>query len=407
LRLLAVAPSAFPPLIAILAWIALVPGSRGLGAIVAVHALVNAGLVAVVIERVAIAKIGGMAELALVEGASRSAFWLRGALRLLAPDMAAVGLFVFAACFASFAIPLALGGARAATLELAVFARLRAAGDLRGAVEAATVQTFFILGMAWLLGSLFGSPRPLTAGRRALRLDLLAWAPGVVVLAVPGALLFAALAKGVAAGLGPFLANSALRAELPRLFAGSFAASVGAGLACAFAWLALAFARPRGAARRALVGYAAPSATLTGFALWLLLPAGDGWALAKIALGSALLVAPALYRLEWDSRLESLRAQFRAAEALGASDALIFARVALPQLWRPACVLAGLAAFWTWGDFALSAIVADRHVSIGMASSALLDAYRVDQAMVAAALALAGGAATFLLFLGAGYVDRA
>ena len=403
LRLTALAPCAFPPLAAILTWLTIAPGVRGFAAIVGTHALLNSGLAAVAIEQAARAKVGGMVELALAEGASRMDFFRRGAWPLLKGDLCSIGLFVFAVCFVSFAVPLTLGGVRAATLEVVIFERARIAGDLPGALAAALVQTLFVFAAAFLLRG----PVPFSAAPSRARFDLLSWCPGLAVAVLPFAALAGALVPGAFAGAGALMADASLRADLARLMAGSATAAVACGLSCVLVWMTIAFARPSGLARRALVGYAAPSATLTGLALLLTLPGGPGWGLAKIALGCALLAAPALHRLRWDQCMEDLAGQVTAARALGAGPGLIFARVTLPQLWRPAFWLGGLAAFWAWGDFALSSIVTERRSTIAMSAAALMDSYRLDAASALVVLTLIGGAATLALFWGVGHVGRA
>ena len=402
-RAAAIAPSAAPPLAAILTWLAIFPRLRGIGAVVCVHAAMNGGLAAAALARAANDKIGGMAELALLEGASRRSFWRRAAVPALAPELATVFLFAFATAFSSFAIPLALGGARAATLEILIYERVRSLGDLRGGLQIAALQTFFVLGIAFAIGPARGSAER----ARPAALGALGWAPGLAAIWLPALALFAAFAAGVPSGLRQVAREPELVRALPRLAAGSMAVGIGAGLFAIAAFFALAFARAKGMARRLFAGYAAPSATLTGIALWLCAPNGPAWALVKIAIGVALLATPALNRLEWDGRLQRLEPQLTIARLLGASDGQAFWRISAPQLWPEACALAGLVSFWAWGDFALSSIATETRPTLAMAAAGLMDAYRIDGAMALDALALTGGAVTYFLFRSAGNVDRA
>lgn len=399
----ALLPSAAPALLAILTWSSIAPGIRGIGAVIAVNATMFGGAVAVAIESAMRSKLVGMAELSLCEGASRRSFWVKGALPALASDLRAVWLFAFAACFASFSVPLALGGASAASLEVVAFQRARVSGDLAGAVAAAVLQTLFILLI--VVWSPIGFSTPVSSGR-ASRLRVAAWAPGAVLVALPGIALAASLARSAVIGLGEIRANPELSSGLWKYALGSFASAGAAGLLVILFFFGLAFVRPEGTARRLLLGYAVPSATAAGLALWFWLPTGGAWSIGKIALGSALVFAPALNRLRWDAALQGLAPQAAVARALGASDGAIFLRVTLPQLWETAFSLGGLAAFWAWGEFALASIVSDRRTTLAMAASAMMNSYRLDAAFAVLAMALAGGGFTYLLFAGVGRVGR-
>jgi thiamine transport system permease protein len=76
----------------------------------------------------------------------------------------------------------------------------------------------------------------------------------------------------------------------------------------------------------------------------------------------------------------------------------------LPQLVRPACFVAGLSSLWAWGDFALSRVIAERDVTLGMTIQSLMSGYRLEIATFLVWILLFGGAATFFLFEGAGRV---
>ena len=400
-RWAALMPSAAPPVATVLTWMRLFPGVRGFGAVVGAHALIASGLVAIAIERAVRAKISGAAELALVEGCGRAQFWLRAVLPTLRGDAATIALFVFAACFSSLAVPLTLGGPSAATLDVLVSQRAMMSNDWSGALGVGIIQILFILAASALIPS-----AAQTQAARPARLDLVAWAPGAAFAVLPAILLAGALTPSAWRGALALRDDALLRSGIGRMAAASFCASVFAALACIAILLALACARPCPFARRALVGYATPSAALIGLALLATFPGGAGWGLTKIALGSALLIAPALYRLQWDSLTQGLSGQVAAAQCCGASGLTIFSRVLLPTLWRPACALGGLAALWTWGEFAMSSIASEKRLTLAQAAAGLLDSYRMDAAAALIVLAMVGGAITYLLVAGAGYVDR-
>ena len=110
---LALLPNLVPVLLLILAALKFLPGARGFWGIILLHVLLNQGLVSVAVVDLLRQRVGGLAELARVEGTTRTMFFWRAVLPILKSDLLSLGLFVFALSFSSFAIPLIIG-ARAA-----------------------------------------------------------------------------------------------------------------------------------------------------------------------------------------------------------------------------------------------------------------------------------------------------
>ena len=400
LEILAVMPNAVPVLILLLAVMKIFPWARGVAGIVFVHVLLNAGLLSVALAQAMREKLGGFAELAWVEGASRRRFLARVALPLLKADLALMFFFVFAICFASFAVPLAIGGSRATTVEVLIYEKIRISGDWSEAIGLALLQTLAILAFAWFLRA----AKSISLAAREVALPLMQNRFGLAVAIFPCAILLLGLFDGVIDGTRQVLAMAPLIADLPALVAGSIVVGFGAGGCTVLLLLAIAYVRPAGAFRAALSGYAAPSSVLVGFAL---LIAWRELGLAtyfKIALGVALLTVPSFQRFRWDTRLGSLEGQVTTARTLGASAWQIYARVIFPQVIRPAMFLGGLAALWAWGDFALSSVVAERSLTLAMAARGLMDTYRLEAATFLIWLVILGGFATFAVFIGVGRV---
>jgi thiamine transport system permease protein len=217
-------------------------------------------------------------------------------------------------------------------------------------------------------------------------------------------LMIASLCDSFFSGLHHALELDVLWQEMPSLLYGSSAVALGSGFLVMALLLAIAYLNPTGALRRFLIGYAAPSAALTGFALLIVWRESGDATFAKIALGLALTTVPAFYRLRWDSVLQTLAGQRLVAVTMGASRQLVFRRVIFPQVIRPAAAIAGLTAMWAWGDFALSSVIAERTVTVGMQVQALIDSYRLDVATVLVWILILGGAVTYAFFIGVGRV---
>ncbi|RLE31436.1 iron ABC transporter permease [Candidatus Acetothermia bacterium] len=102
----------------------------------------------------------------------------------LLPAVLSAFSLVFVFCFLSFAIPLALGGARYATVEVGVYMYARALGDTPRAAALALVEICISLGLTYLYlrgGGLFlardGGGRPLSRVRFPSRPAHLLWLP--------------------------------------------------------------------------------------------------------------------------------------------------------------------------------------------------------------------------------------
>jgi thiamine transport system permease protein len=397
-ELFSLLPNAAPVILLLLATFKFLPMARGLSGIVLVHTLLNAGLVSVSTLYLFKNRIGGMAELAWVEGASRSRFFFRGVVPYLRSELSLVWFFVFAICFSSFAVPLMVGGARATTVEVLIYQKIRITGDWGQALALAGFQAVVIFALTWFLRS---RSSPAVVPRRT-GLPLLGSAWGLPLAFAPGVLIVAGLFDEIAVGFRKLAAMETLVAELPALIAGSSFVAFGTGGVVAALLLVIAYLNPSGAARKLLLGYAAPSSVLMGFAV-LIAWRTTGWAsYVKIIIGLSLVTVPALYRLRWDGLLESLQGQRVVGVTLGAGEGLIFRRIVLPQVTKSAFWIGGLSAIWAWGDFALSSVVAERSITLAMVVQGLMGSYRLEAATALIWFLILGAGITFVAFVGIG-----
>ncbi|HRO67795.1 MAG TPA: ABC transporter permease subunit, partial [Pseudobdellovibrionaceae bacterium] len=97
--------------------------------------------------------------------------------------------------------------------------------------------------------------------------------------------------------------------------------------------------------------------------------------------------------------------QKQVAESLGASELAIWRQVLLPQLAPSVSTLAGIAAVWGCGDFAISKLIASRDLTLGMMTETLISSgYRLGLATVLSAVLLVASLLCFLVMKGLGYV---
>ncbi|MES2965196.1 MAG: hypothetical protein V4760_15020 [Bdellovibrionota bacterium] len=395
-------PNVAPVLVFILAMFRFAPSLKGFAGVVVAHALLNVGLVSVALTRAIQDKLSGMADLAWIEGAGRIRFLRRVAIPLLRGEILALFLFVFAICFASFAVPMMIGGTRGTTIETLIWQKIRLGGDWSSAIGLSILQFAFLMALAFLLGR---EPATPIAGARSGQ-RILSWAGGVPFLLAPTVFILLTLLENPFAGLSQLGAGSAHSfSELvaDKLVASFFVSFLSGSLIVGLL-MTIAYLDPRGVTRRLLLGAVAPSAVITGFAILFLWRETGTATLIKISIGLALVATPAFYRLRWDGVLSSLRGQRSIAETLGASRSLIFRKIVWPQTIGAACFVAGLASLWAWGDFALSRVVAEGDVTLALIVQSLMESYRLELALTLVWILILGSAVTFFIFEGAGRV---
>ncbi|MCX7750213.1 MAG: iron ABC transporter permease [Candidatus Bipolaricaulota bacterium] len=392
--------------------------------IVLAHAFYNAPVVARFVHASWEAQDPSQVEAARVLGAGRLRAFLTVTLPGLVPGLLSACALVFLLCTLSFAIPLALGGAQYATIEVGVYHRARVEVDLPGAAALALVVLAFSLLLTYLYLRGGGLVQARTAREREQpavplldrkRPGRLLW----VLYLLPAALLFLGPIGAVVAdsflrpapgGRSPTLHwyGIALSADpTPFLGAsplGSILTSLGVALAAAGGALALGLAvvaalrRLRSRALETLL--MAPlgvSSVVLGLALLLafrrpplsLLPSGP----LPLAVAHVLLTYPFVVRAVgplWESLDPHLA---EAARTLGASRLRAFLTVELPLL-RPGLLLAGALAFsLSLGEMTAAAMLARPGVNtIPLAIYQFLSARRFGAASAMATLLMAATA---------------
>ncbi len=390
-------PNMVPPLflvLSLLSWVT--PWAAfpyGLGAVIFAHVLLNAGLVAVSLDRLLHSRAGLMAETAWVMGASRTRFWLQVAWPLLRLDVACIFLFVFSLCFTSFSIPLVLGGEHKTTLEVAIYDILRMEGRWDKAVILAALQSVMLFVMALVLPHAFFPAKPV---RRALPfLALKGWR---LIVFVPAAVILGGWLAGLTG-----TAKAALEPDLPWVdaFLTTLALGLAAGLLHLILFLVTAYVLPHARLTRFLNGYLAPSSVITAFALLLLPGEGITIAFAKLVVALTLISFPLLYRWIVHSALAALGEQVSVARSLGADWRMILFEIVWPQVAGQVLRACGLAALWAAGDFAVSGVIAGDLNTVPLLMESLLGNYRIETAQLLMFPLLFAGLGLYGLFVGA------
>lgn len=376
------------------------PFPMGLPGIILVHTLMNWGMVAVLAARLFEQRLGGMAELALIEGVSFWKFLRQVFFPLLWKDLSYLWLLVFAICFSSFSVPLVVGGGRGTTVEVLIYERIRFSSDWSEAVLLAVLQTVFLLMLSWVLIS--SGSRPLTQLRN---LSLLRMRTGVAAILIFTTVFISGYLEGLPEGFERLHELKDLVGEIAWAACGTFVLCLLAGSFSLILLMGLAGLMPSRWLSTFLTGYTAPSSALAGFALMALGPNGGAWPLVKIPIALVLIFLPALWRMGWQRQIESIEGQKQVAQTLGASDWQIWRRIVVPQLAPQAGTMAGIASVWAGGDFAISRLMASTDLTLGMMTETLISSgYRLGLATWMSLLLLFVVVISFLLFKGIGYV---
>lgn len=396
-------PTWIPPLFVILAVLSVVTSLAqfpfGLPGVIFIHALMNTGFVAVAVARLVRARLGGQAELAYVEGAKRWAFLRWGLWPQLRRELGLIALVVFGLCFTSFSVPLIVGGVRATTLEIYIYQALHSGHQFEVAVGVGLVQMLILSILAWGVGS-----SSTTRSRAVANLNL---------IGLHGALLVPlTISFGLMVGSGwhwpqgwaEFKAWPELQAEFFPALLRSLLLSLGVGGGVILLLLLTAVVSPHAGLRRWLLGYSMPSTVLMGLALMTVGPVAGPWVLAKVGLGLTLLFFPPLYRWLGDGSLHALESQVGVARTLGATWGQILGRIVVPQWSRDLGLMAGLAALWTSGDFALTGLLTYQDLTAALVVDDVLSSYRLELATWLMMPVLGVGLSAGVFFWGVGYV---
>lgn len=402
LEVLCLLPNFLPPLFTLLSILNLVdPFPMGLVGITIVHTMMNFGLVAVMLAHTIEKKVGGLAELAYVEGASKFLFLRKAFWPLLKKDLFLLFLFVFVVCFGSFAVPLIVGGGRGTTIEVLIYEKIRLSNNWSQAVFLALLQSAFIFAV-----SLFAVGERGLQTERVFNLTVLRRPSGIVVLIALMALGFLGYTQGLIDGLHQVSAFYELQSPLIWNFFGTLSLGLSVGVLSFISLFAIAYCWPKAWFAKFLRGYMAPSTALCCFAFLMFGSNESFWPYLKIPLAFNLLCLGSFYRMGWEGVLNSLETQMAVAGTLGAGPAQIFRRILLPQIASRAALIAGIASVWACGDFAVSRILADQDISLAMMTETLMSSYRLGLASVLSLSLIICGAICFFTMIGVGHVLR-
>ncbi len=382
------APNLIPPLFIILSLFSFTQvfslPHQGLFWVVALHALINAGLVAVAIHTYFLLDIQSRLEIARVLGANPFYRFTRVGLPLAIPILIPTYFLVFAICLVSFSIPFVLSGGKVTSLEVHIFRLVRSEGNWGMALVYSMIQALsvFILAMLVWLNRRSDSREIRIDNYKARLSSLWQW-----VALVPILLLTVFWLKDLGALIigGEFIQNLAeLWNSLPILHAllNSLILFLLVFIFEILLCFLVLYKSYSSIIDRFFMSYIAPSVAILGFSLSLLPGSSEFSFLLKTAICFTLLTFPLLFRWLVLGKWRTLNPQVLVARTLGAKEDQAFWHITWPQLKKPCYLLALMASLWSLGDFAVSSFFLNAEPTLALLVINLLNSYRLEQASI-------------------------
>lgn len=369
--------------------------------IVLIQGFIYSGLVAVAFSQIIQGKLGRLAELSLVEGASFWQFIYTGLISYLKKDLLHIWLFVFGIALSSFSIPLLVGGVMGTNLEVLIYEKIVLIGDWNQGLALSLLQ-FFLL----IIFSMLVRDQRFTVSKTSHNMNLI-HKPWLAILFV--GLTFSLLLSPLLSlkpGLSQLQTAGFTQPEITELFIQTLVVAFTGVFAVVLGGLLLSLSFASRWTTKILRVYSSPSLVLLGFVFLISPILRDLDFHAKIAFAFFWLAMPSLYRWGLASFAESLKLQMETAQVMGAGWAQIWRAIVVPQITPTLFKMGGLAAIWAAGDFALLGFLSSHEVNLSLASKLLLNSYRIHGAMVLSLGALAVGLFCYLLISGVAGVGR-
>jgi thiamine transport system permease protein len=296
---------------------------------------------------------------------------------------------------------LIVGGGRGTTLEVLIYEKIRLSNEWSGAVFLSLAQSIFIFLISLLLRNNYRKIEVKNSNLKLVTSPL-----ALVFISVFIMLYFIGYLDGLLAGIKMISTFYEFQSGIFWSFLGSLAIGLTVGGVSFLGLMAIAFSWPKLWFAQFLRGYLGPSTSLACFAFLILGPNGGVFSFLKIPVVITLLSLCNLVRLGWLNEMNTLDSQIEVATTMGASPRQIFREITFPQIAERAGILSGIASVWACGDFAVSRILANKDVSLGMMTETLMSSYRLNQACVMSLLIIIVGLMCYLFCIGGSRVLR-
>jgi thiamine transport system permease protein len=398
-NLICLVPSFLPSLFFVTAILQIVrPFPFGLTGIILIHTLSYVGLVALLLHSIIENKFYSLSEQAYLEGASQFHF-LKAVVKNMSFEIFMIFIFLFVQFFTSFSVPLLVGMKRL-TLETLIYEKIRTTGDLSGAMLISLFESVFVV---FIL--IFYRPNMNLDVSTGRNLQILSRKSGLYVLLLPVCLFVAGSLLGSSVGLHQLLIIENRWSVFFPLVIKSVGISLLSGLFLFLCLGLIAYSYKNKYFDKFLLSFIPLSTILIALSLLLVhLHFGFMEQDIKVVLAMSILLLPVLYRFELKTKLYALESQMEVASLMGASGFLSFTKIVFPQIFPSLLFLAGLGAFWTIGDFAISQIIYGKDITLALYIQSLVGSYKLELANLLMLVLMVLGLFVFLIFREMKYV---
>lgn len=387
-------PSFLPALFFVTAILQIIkPFPFGLAGIVFIHVLTYVGLAALFYQSVLQNKFQKLSELALIEGATKRQFFF-AVLKNIPYETLMIFLFLFVQFFTSFSVPL-LVGHQSLTIETLIYEKIRSEGSLSHAAMISFFESLFIM----ILLLFYRAQRGLSTLQSYEKIRLLNYRPALVIVTIPVVIYVLGSLIGSSIGIQQLLKNRDLFDQTFPLILKSVILSLLTGITLVIALSAITYTYKNRFLDKFLLSFIPLSTVLIGLSFLLVnVQLGYFEKDVKFLLAMLIIFLPVLYRYQLKARLYELESQIEVASLMGSTRFLTFKKIVFPQVFPTILFLAGLGAFWSIGDFAISQIIYGKDVTLALFIQNLVGSYRLELANILIFVLLILGLLIFMMF---------
>lgn len=396
-------PGFIPPLLLVLSLMQItgkiIPFPFGLPALIIAQTLSYTGLCAVALSRLLLKEAPHLSEWAYLHGSSTSLFLKKLLKSILLKDIKILFALVFSSCFTSLSFPLLTAGSSFFSLEFFIYEHLKNPQLWPQALSLILFQSFFIFLICW---KIFSKSFISDSSFSYKKIYLL---PKSSFMIIPLFILFLSLG-----GLFLIPEKKAFLKLLPlsplilSASLNSLILSLGAGLLNLFLLILTSLSFQNTKTRKFISSFMPPGISFMGFALLIIPFYGRFFVLIKWILGLSLLIFPWIYRFRGERALDRLSHQVETARFLGAGWSLTFREILWPQTRNIFFLCAGIASFWSCGDFAFSLLVSSGQWNLSLLVYDLASSYRLNEAVLLSWLLILLSSFVLLFWRGVAFI---
>lgn len=360
----------------------------GLFGIVAIHSLINIGLVAALYATVVISKTSLSNKLSLVQGLNKFDYVFKILIQLTIKDIIFIFSTVFIFCFTSFSIPLIIGGVSSTTLELLIYEKLIVQNDVGQAFTLAVTQFLFLVLVMFFANKI--QPKEIS-----FEDNKVVFFKTKSFLAIP-MLITIFLTLGMFLNFNFSIGNVFSFETL--IYSVLFAVICGYSMFC-FCQLVFALL-PSNKLEKFLALYSSPSTVLVGLAFILLFQNHIVLLQFSVICIFIILFFPYLYKMFVQTFISELLPSLKLARVMGGARFLRFKMISFPLSFHACLFMAFLTSVWVLGDYAVSSLIFEADKTLALKAKNYMRSYRMSEASNVIVLIVICELILFLIYKG-------